>query len=93
MVTKVSLALALLLYFLQGLSGMALERNLYLSILYFLVFYTLLSIYHTIYLHIRLRLLRLEQAEREAQKRREREEKETRAAEALVSLFKEPSTN
>ncbi len=93
MIWRVSLALAALLYFLQALHGVSVERNLYLSILYFIIFYTLMSIYHTIYLYIKLRIIQLEQEEKERQRELEKKEREAKVAQTFANLFKEPSNN
>ncbi len=88
MTFKLSLALAVLVYFLQIISGVPIEKSLMRSMLYFVVFYTVISINQIIYLHIKLHMIRLEQARREEEKRREREEQQERVAKTISGFFK-----
>ncbi len=91
MVFKLSLALAVLIYFLGLISGKPMDKSLIQAMLYFIVFYSVISINQILYMYIKLQLIKLEEQRKEEEKQRQREERQARAAQTLVNFIKDPS--
>lgn len=92
MVSKISLALGLLAYLLQSLSGVTFERALMRSLIFFVISYALISGYELLYLHIKYRFVMLEEEKKRAEKLQREEERRNQAG-ALAQFIKESNLN
>lgn len=90
MIFKVSLALAVLVYFLQIISGVPIEKSLMRAMLYFIIFYSVISINQIIYLHIKVYMIKLEESRKEEEKKKQREAQQSKVARTLANFIKEP---
>ncbi|MDQ7052429.1 MAG: hypothetical protein Q9P14_05885 [candidate division KSB1 bacterium] len=90
MVFKVSLILAILIYFVQIISGIPIEKSIIRAMLYFIIFYSVISINQIIYLHMKLHMIKLEEARKEEEKKKRKEEQQARVAKTLANFMKDP---